>query len=90
VSDPKGMFEKYLGQRLPEDLHIIIHEGDASTLHLSIPQAPPNLTELSDGGVTPGQWWNRRGCNNEGRYRFALDSGHGCRNHCSGHGQLGW
>ena len=48
VSDPKGMLEKYLGQKLPEQLRIIIHEEDASTLHLSIPPAPSNLSELSD------------------------------------------
>lgn len=48
VSDPKGLFENYLGKKLPEHLRIIIHEEDASTLHFSIPPAPRNLTELSD------------------------------------------
>jgi hypothetical protein len=48
VSDPKGMFEKYLGQKLPAQLNIIVHEEDASTVHLSIPPAPSNLSELSD------------------------------------------
>jgi Nitrile hydratase, alpha chain len=48
VSDPKGMLEKHLGQKLPEQVKIFIHEEDANTLHLSIPPAPSNLAELSD------------------------------------------
>lgn len=48
VSDPKGMFEKHLGQKLPETLKIFIHEEDANTLYFSIPPAPSNLNELSD------------------------------------------
>jgi hypothetical protein len=48
VSDPKGMLEKQLGQKLPEGLTIHIHEEDANTLHFSVPPAPSNLSELSD------------------------------------------
>jgi hypothetical protein len=48
VRDPKGMFEKYVGQKLPDKVNIIVHEEDANTLHFSIPRAPSNLTELSD------------------------------------------
>jgi hypothetical protein len=48
ISDPKGVFEKYTGQKLPEKLNIFIHSEDANTLHLSIRAAPSNLTELSD------------------------------------------
>ncbi len=48
ISDPKGMFEKHLGQKLPAELKIIVHEEDANTVHLSIPPAPTNLSELSD------------------------------------------
>jgi nitrile hydratase alpha subunit len=48
VSDPKGMLERHIGQKLPEQVKIFIHEEDASTLHLSIPPAPSNLSELSD------------------------------------------
>lgn len=48
VSDPKGMFEKHFGQKLPAQFNIIVHEEDASTLHFSIPPAPSNLHELSD------------------------------------------
>ena len=48
VSDPKGMLEKYSGQKLPADIKIVIHEEDANTLHFSIPPAPANLSELSD------------------------------------------
>ena len=48
VSDPKGMFEKYLGRKLPPQLKIFVHEEDASTLHFAIPPAPSNLGELSD------------------------------------------
>src|SRR6476646_1999087 len=48
VNDPKGMLEKYLGQKLPGGIKIFVHEEDANTLHMSIPPAPSNVTELSD------------------------------------------
>ncbi len=48
VSDPKSLFEKFTGQKLPTDMKIVIHEEDANTLHFSIPPAPANLSELSD------------------------------------------
>ena len=48
VSDPKGMLERQTGQKLPPQVKIFVHEEDANTLHLSIPPAPSNLTELSD------------------------------------------
>jgi hypothetical protein len=48
LSDPKGMLEHHIGQKLPTQVKILIHEEDANTLHFSIPPAPSNLTELSD------------------------------------------
>src|SRR5215469_5755903 len=48
VGDPKGMLEKHLGRKLPEQVKIFIHEEDANTLHLSIPPVPANVSELSD------------------------------------------
>jgi hypothetical protein len=48
LSDPKGMLERHIGQKLPAQLRIVVHEEDASTLHFSVPPAPSNLTELSD------------------------------------------
>ena len=48
VTDPKGMFERLIGQKLPADLKIFIHEEDASTLHFSLPPAPSKMAELSD------------------------------------------
>jgi hypothetical protein len=48
ISDPRGMFEKYLGRNLPEQVKVFVHEEDANTLRLSIPAAPGNLSELSD------------------------------------------
>jgi len=48
VRDPKGMLEKQLGKKLPENLKIYIHEEDANTLHFTVPPAPTNLAELSD------------------------------------------
>jgi len=48
VSDPKGMLEKHLGRKLPKQVKIFIHEEDANTLHMSIPPAPANVSELSD------------------------------------------
>jgi hypothetical protein len=51
VNDPKAMLEKHLGRKLPDQVNIFIHEEDANTLHLSIPPAPANLTELSDADL---------------------------------------
>jgi len=48
VGDPKGMLEKHLGRKLPEQVKIFIYEEDANTLHFSIPPAPSNFAELSD------------------------------------------
>jgi hypothetical protein len=48
LKDPKGMFEQYIGQKLPDQVRIYVHEEDASTLHFSIPPAPSNVHELSD------------------------------------------
>ena len=48
VTDPKGMLERHIGQKLPANLKIFIHEEDANNLHFSLPPAPSNLTELSD------------------------------------------
>jgi hypothetical protein len=48
ISDPKGMVERHIGQKLPAPIKIFIHEEDANTLHFSIPPAPSNLSELSD------------------------------------------
>jgi hypothetical protein len=48
LSDPKGMLELHIGQKLPATLKIFIHEEDANALHFSVPLAPSNLTELSD------------------------------------------
>jgi hypothetical protein len=60
LSDPKGMLERHIGQKLPAPLKVFIHEENANTLHFSIPPTPSNLTELSDdelekvaGGITP-------------------------------------
>jgi hypothetical protein len=48
LNDPKGMLELHIGQNLPAQIKVFIHEEDANTLHFSIPVAPSNLTELSD------------------------------------------
>jgi len=51
VKDPKGMLERHIGQKLPADLKIFIHEEDANTLHFSLPPAPSNAAELSDADL---------------------------------------
>ena len=48
IADPKGLLERTLGQKLPEQVRIFVHEEDAFTLHLSIPPVPANVAELSD------------------------------------------
>jgi len=48
LEDPKGMLERQLGTKLPEQLRIYIHEEDASTLHFSVPPTPSHIAELSD------------------------------------------
>ena len=51
VSDAKGMLERQMGQKLPPQVRIFVHEEDANTLHLTIPPAPANVTELSDADL---------------------------------------
>jgi len=51
VADPKGTIEKYSGQKLPDNVKIAVHEEDANTMHITIPQAPQNLSELSDSDL---------------------------------------
>jgi hypothetical protein len=48
LKDPKGMLEAFLGKSLPADFKVVIHEENAKTLHLALPPAPSNVTELSD------------------------------------------
>ncbi len=48
IADPKGMYEKATGRKLPDNVKIFIHEEDAHTLHFSIPPAPEQSSELSD------------------------------------------
>jgi nitrile hydratase alpha subunit len=48
VKDPKGMLERHIGQKLPANLKVFIHEEDANSLHFSLPPAPSNMTELGD------------------------------------------
>ena len=48
LDDPAATYEKYLGQPLPEGVELFVHEEDANTLHITIPQAPDTVAELSD------------------------------------------
>jgi len=38
ISDPKGMLERHISQKLPTQIKIFIHEEDPNTLHFSIPR----------------------------------------------------
>ena len=40
VADPKKMLESFLGQRLPNQSRIFVHEDDQDTMHLTIPPSP--------------------------------------------------
>src|SRR5437764_1009464 len=51
ISNPKAMLETYLGQKLPGEIRIFIHEETPDALHLHIPPAPSNIAELSDEGL---------------------------------------
>jgi hypothetical protein len=60
MADPKGTLEKEFNTKFAENVQIFAHEEDANTLHLSIPQVPANVEELSDedlekvaGGILP-------------------------------------
>ncbi len=60
MADPKGTLEKEFNTRFAESVRIFAHEEDANTLHLSVPQVPANVEDLSDedlekvaGGMTP-------------------------------------
>jgi hypothetical protein len=48
LADPKAKLEEFLGTKLPENFKVIIHQDDASTLHLAVPPAPAAAAELSD------------------------------------------
>ena len=48
LTNPKGTIEKYSGQPLPASFKIVVHEEDATTMHMSLPQPPSNLGELSE------------------------------------------
>jgi hypothetical protein len=49
LADPKGMLEEALGQKIPEDISIFVHEEDLHTLHFAIPPTRENLKkELTD------------------------------------------
>ena len=41
VSDPKGMLERHIAQKLPADLKIFIHEEDANTCIFLCRPRPP-------------------------------------------------
>ncbi len=40
LADPRQTLERELGVTFPPDLQIFIHEEDAHTLHLILPQPP--------------------------------------------------
>jgi hypothetical protein len=49
LADPKGMLQEALGQKLPENLEIVVHEEDLHTLHFSVPPSRESLAkELTD------------------------------------------
>ena len=48
IANPKPLFEKFLGQNLPANLKIVVHEDDRNTVHLVVPPAPQAAAELSD------------------------------------------
>ena len=49
MSDPKGAFEKYTGQRLPAELSIHAHYNTPNEIHFVIPQRPASSAdELTD------------------------------------------
>jgi hypothetical protein len=49
LANPKSMLEEALGQKLPENVSIFIHEEDLHTLHFSVPPTRENLEkELTD------------------------------------------
>jgi len=61
MTDPKGTFEKYLQQKLPEELTIHAHYNTGDEIHFVIPRRPTSSSdELTDedlervaGGETP-------------------------------------
>ncbi len=47
MSDPKAVLEES-GFSVPDGLHVKAQENTDSTVHLTLPAAPTNATELSD------------------------------------------
>jgi hypothetical protein len=66
LENPKGMLEEALGQKLPENVSIFVHQEDLRTLHFSIPPLRSDLEkELTDeqleqiagGTIAPENNW---------------------------------
>ena len=48
ISNPKAVYERELGQQLPENLQIRVMEETSDTLYLTLPKTPQVSEELSE------------------------------------------
>ena len=87
LADPKSMIEKEIGQTLPADLKVVIHEESDDTIHLVLP-VKPSGEELSQdeldkvaGGAAADQSSPscRRGCRRGCRRLCRRACRRGCR-----------
>lgn len=56
--DPKGAMGEFLGAVLPDDLNIVVHEEDRTTLHLVLPPRDEELSAAEMAGVSGGVCWS--------------------------------
>ena len=55
VSTRRACSKSILGRSCRDRMKIFVHQEDANTVHLSIPPAPSNLSELSDADLGEGR-----------------------------------
>lgn len=60
--DPKAAIAQFLGAELPEDLNIVVHEEDESTLHFVLPPAGDQLSAAEMSSMSGGVCWSDCSC----------------------------
>ena len=53
IADPKAAIRDEVGQPLPDDLEVVVHENTATTVHLVLPPSPA-ISEAELEGVAGG------------------------------------
>lgn len=60
--DPKTAVAQFLGAEIPDDLNIVVHEENESTLHFVLPPAGDQLSAAEMAAVSGGVCWSHQIC----------------------------